>query len=54
MFEHALDSEEGGRLIRRAVEASLEAGVVTGDIDSTDPASTEEVGDWLAGWIEKS
>ncbi|TVR72898.1 MAG: 3-isopropylmalate dehydrogenase [Marinilabiliales bacterium] len=54
MFEQAFDSEEGGRLIRMAVEASLEAGVVTGDIDSTDPASTDEVGDWLAGWIEKS
>ncbi len=54
MFEHAFDCEEGGRLIRNAVEASLEAGVVTGDIDDTAPASTSEVGDWLAGWIEKS
>ncbi len=52
MFEQAFDCEEGGRLIRSAVDASLESGVVTGDIDDSDPASTSEVGDWLASWIE--
>lgn len=42
------------RKIEEAVEASLQAGVVTRDIAESKAASTSEVGDWLAEWILKS
>lgn len=52
MFEYAFDLKDEAELIRQAVEASLPAGVVTEDIDPQQPASTSEVGDWVADWIE--
>jgi 3-isopropylmalate dehydrogenase len=54
MFEYAFNLEKEGWLIRQAVEASLLAGIVTADIESMNPASTSEVGDLLADWIDKS
>ena len=53
MFEYAFGLADEGALIRRAVSASLEAGIVTEDIaDGTPPRSTTEVGDWIVRWIE--
>jgi 3-isopropylmalate dehydrogenase len=55
MFEYAFGLMKEGALIREAVDASLEAGVVTEDIaDGKKAYSTSEVGDWLANYIKKS
>ncbi len=50
MFEYAFSLPEEGRAIRDAVNASLEEGVVTGDIaaEGEKAHSTTEVGDWIA------
>ncbi len=54
MFEYAFNMMDEGALIRRAVDASLEAGIVTEDIAGDGKAyKTSEVGDWLAEFIEK-
>lgn len=55
MFEYAFELMDEGAIIRKAVDASLEAGVVTEDIaDSGKSYKTSEVGDWLANYIRKS
>lgn len=51
MFEYAFDMKEEGALIREAVDASMEKGVVTEDISKDKAFSTSEVGDWLANYI---
>lgn len=51
MFELALRLPEAGELIREAVEKSIEAGVVTEDLDRSNPASTSETGDWISEYI---
>ncbi|MFA9388977.1 MAG: 3-isopropylmalate dehydrogenase [Prolixibacteraceae bacterium] len=54
MFEYAFDMHEEGALIRKAVDASLAAGVVTEDISEDGKAfKTSEVGTWLADYISK-
>ena len=55
LFEHFGLSEEGN-LVRRAVGASLEAGVRTPDIQTPgSPAcGTREEGAWIVSWIEKN
>lgn len=43
---------EEGALIREAVNASMDAGIVTEDIANGAKAySTSEVGDWIANYI---
>jgi 3-isopropylmalate dehydrogenase len=54
MFEYAFKLEPEAAMIRSAVDASLEAGVVTEDIDKTNPSSTSQVGDWLAQYIRNN
>lgn len=55
MFEYAFNRMEEGKAIRRAVAASMEAGVVTEDISQGGKAySTTEVGDWVAEYILKN
>ena len=55
MFEYAFNLSEEGADIRRAVAASMEAGVVTEDIAENGKAySTTEVGDWVADYILKN
>jgi len=54
MFETAFDLKEEGALIRKAVLASMDAGVVTEDIDKEKSFKTSQVGDWLADYIAKS
>jgi len=53
MFEYAFGLMEEGALIRKAVNASLEAEFVTEDICSNDnPRSTSEVGEWIVKYIQ--
>lgn len=52
MFEYAFNLMPEGKMIRDAVAASLEKGIVTVDISGEKSYKTSEVGDWLAGWIE--
>lgn len=53
MFEYAFDLKEEGKLIREAVAASMDAGVVTEDISEKGKAySTSAVGDWVASYIK--
>lgn len=53
LFEH-FDLMDEGALIRRAVDASLDANVRTPDIQVVGGASygTREVGEWLVEWIK--
>ena len=53
MFEYAFGLMEEGKVIRKAVAASLEAGYVTEDLSSGGTSySTDQVGDWIANKIE--
>ena len=52
MFEYAFDLHDEGRVIRDAVAASMDAGIVTEDIAQGGKAySTSEVGDWIVDRI---
>ncbi len=53
MLESAFDLQEEAQMIRNAVDASLEQGKVTEDIDRDNPLSTSAVGDWIADYISK-
>ncbi len=54
MFEYAFGMKKEADLIREAVTASMEAGIVTEDISENDQSySTTEVGKWITEWIEK-
>lgn len=53
MFEYAFGLMEEGKAIRKAVAASIEAGIVTEDLatEGEKKYSTSEVGDWVAAHI---
>ena len=53
MFEYAYKLDKESALIRKAVEASLEAGAVTEDLtdDKSKALSTSAVGDWIVAYI---
>ena len=52
MFEYGFGLMEEGALIREAVNASLEAAIVTEDItDGGNACSTSEVGEWIVEYI---
>jgi len=54
MFEYAFNLQEEGKLIREAVAASMEAGIVTEDIASGGKAyKTSEVGEWLVKYLSE-
>lgn len=55
MFEYAFDAKREGALIRQAVAASLEAGVLTEDLaaDGQRSYKTSEVGQWLCRFIHE-
>ena len=54
MFEYAFGMMEEGRLIRQAVTASMDAGIVTEDISEGGKAySTSDVGAWIVKWIQE-
>ena len=53
MLEYAFDLKEEGKLIRQAVDASMDERVVTEDIALGDKAySTSDVGDWIVNYIK--
>jgi len=52
MFEYAFGLTEEANMIRMAVDASLDAGIVTEDIEKDKASKTSEVGDWLANYIK--
>ncbi|TWP24706.1 3-isopropylmalate dehydrogenase [Apibacter muscae] len=55
MLEYAFDLKEEGALIRKAVDASMDAKVVTEDIASGEKAySTSEVGEWIINFIKNN
>ncbi|MDP4239217.1 MAG: 3-isopropylmalate dehydrogenase [Bacteroidota bacterium] len=52
MFEYAFGLMEEGALIREAVTASMDAGVVTEDIaDNSKAYKTTDVGEWIVNYI---
>ena len=54
MFEYAFGMTDEGALIRQAVAASMDAGVVTEDIANGGKAySTSDVGEWIVNYISK-
>jgi 3-isopropylmalate dehydrogenase len=54
MFEYAFNLQNEGALIRQAVTASMEAGIVTEDIaDGQKAYKLSEVGQWIVEWIKK-
>lgn len=55
MFEYAFGMMNEGAVIRNAVAASMDAGIVTEDIaDGAKSYSTSEVGEWIVNYIEKA
>jgi 3-isopropylmalate dehydrogenase len=53
MFEYAFGLMEEGKLIREAVSASIDAGVVTVDIAQGEKSyKTSEVGKWIVDYIK--
>ncbi|MFV0378939.1 MAG: 3-isopropylmalate dehydrogenase [Mangrovibacterium sp.] len=54
LFEYAFNLMEEGKLIRDAVAASMDEGMVTVDIAEGKSYTTSEVGDWIARWIAKN
>ncbi len=54
MFEYAFELPQEGACIRDAVAASMDAGIVTGDIANGEKVySTNEVGEWIVKYILK-
>ncbi len=53
MFDLSLLLKKEAEVIRHAVEQSLVRGIVTEDIDKSNPSSTSKVGDWIANYILK-
>lgn len=56
MFEYAFKMKDEADIIRRAVDASMEQNVRTGDIqvEGIRPYSTSEVGEWICNYIRKA
>jgi 3-isopropylmalate dehydrogenase len=54
MFEMSFNLMDEGKAIRKAVEKSIDAGIMTEDLTKDDPSSTSEVGDWIAEYILKN
>lgn len=56
MFEYAFDLKEEGALLRKAVDASMDANVRTADIqvEGEKSYSTSEVGEWIVDFVQKA
>ena len=54
LFEYAFELKEEGKLIRKAVAASMSEKFVTEDIAEGKAFKTSEVGDWIADYISKN
>jgi len=54
MFEYAFGMMKEGALIREAVAASMDAGIVTEDIANDGKSyKTSDVGEWIVKYISK-
>jgi 3-isopropylmalate dehydrogenase len=53
MFDLAFNLKTEAETVRTAVEKSIEAEIVTEDLNRTHPKSTSQVGDWIAEYIKK-
>lgn len=53
MLESAFELKEEAKMIRKAVDASLDQGKVTEDLDKENAISTSGVGDWIAEYVSK-
>jgi 3-isopropylmalate dehydrogenase len=53
MLESAFELKEEAKMVRDAVDASLDQGKVTEDLDKENAMSTSDVGDWIADYISK-
>jgi 3-isopropylmalate dehydrogenase len=51
MFDLAFNLKTEAEIVRTAVEKSIEADIVTEDLNRTHPKSTSQVGDWIAEFI---
>lgn len=51
LLEYAFGAMEEGKAVREAVTAALEAGEVTEDLNASDPLTTRQTGDAVAGKI---
>jgi 3-isopropylmalate dehydrogenase len=51
MFDLAFNLKTEAEIVRTAVEKSIEADIVTEDLNRIHPKSTSQVGDWIAGYI---
>jgi 3-isopropylmalate dehydrogenase len=56
MFEYAFDMKEEAALIRKAVDASMDANIRTADIqvEGKDGYKCSEVGQWITNWIKNN
>ncbi|MBP6230864.1 MAG: 3-isopropylmalate dehydrogenase [Paludibacteraceae bacterium] len=56
MFEYAFNLTEEAALIRKAVDASMDANVCTSDIqaDGKDAFKCSEVGQWITNWVKSN
>jgi 3-isopropylmalate dehydrogenase len=54
MFDLAFKLKREADAITKAVELSIEADIVTEDLNRTNPKSTSQVGDWIAEFILKN
>ena len=53
MFDLAFNLKTEAETVRTAVEKSIEAEIVTEDLNRTHPKSTSQVGDWITEYIKK-
>jgi 3-isopropylmalate dehydrogenase len=54
LLEMSLKLSKEAEAVKAAVNASIDAGFVTEDLDKANPKSTDQVGDWIAGYITKN
>lgn len=55
MFEYAFELPQAGKIIREAVNESIQVGIITEDIavQKQKIYTTEQVGEWIKEWIKK-
>jgi 3-isopropylmalate dehydrogenase len=56
MFDYAFGLEAEAGLIRKAVDASMDAGIRTQDIqvEGKRPYATSELGEWIVDYVKKA
>jgi 3-isopropylmalate dehydrogenase len=54
MLDMAFSLQQEAAAITEAVSRSVEAGIVTADLDPVHPKSTTETGDWISRYIRNN